>query len=183
MGPSGLNAGYYQFRANSVYDPNLTGVGHQPMGHDQLAALYDKYRVYNAKIVLTAACNTGYAALLAIRPHAGLNAYSGAATPDELWEQDGVVSTRLIGPSTAAVYSAGKLGASCNVARIFGVTAASHRADDYFAATVGNNPQNQAIFNILLRTIDGGAATFNCFVTVEITYDVEFYDQKTLGQS
>lgn len=38
----------YQFRLNSLFDPDLTGVGTQPVGFDQYAALYEKYRVYEA---------------------------------------------------------------------------------------------------------------------------------------
>jgi len=40
------------FRANSIYDPDLTGVltGHQPFLHDQLAAQYKKYKVVSSSI-------------------------------------------------------------------------------------------------------------------------------------
>jgi len=41
------------FRANSLYDPDLTGTGHQPMGRDELSAVYGHYLVTNAKITVT----------------------------------------------------------------------------------------------------------------------------------
>jgi len=31
---------------NSLFDPNATGIGHQPYGRDQLALIYGKYKVY-----------------------------------------------------------------------------------------------------------------------------------------
>lgn len=37
--------GKFTFSANGIYDPNLTGVGGQPMYFDQLAALYNHYCV------------------------------------------------------------------------------------------------------------------------------------------
>lgn len=40
------------FRLNSLFDPNLTGVGHQPMYHDQFSLIYGKYRVKGAKITV-----------------------------------------------------------------------------------------------------------------------------------
>ncbi len=34
------------FRLNSPYDPDFSGSGHQAKGFDQLAAMYNRYRVY-----------------------------------------------------------------------------------------------------------------------------------------
>ncbi|AXH75925.1 MAG: putative capsid protein [Cressdnaviricota sp.] len=45
--------GTYQFRANSIFDPDYTGVGHQPLGRDQWAQYYDHYIVIGAKITAT----------------------------------------------------------------------------------------------------------------------------------
>lgn len=40
----------FLWRANSVYDPDKTGTGHQPMGFDQWMALYSHFRVLGSKI-------------------------------------------------------------------------------------------------------------------------------------
>lgn len=37
------------FRANSVFDPDQTGIGHQPRGFDQLMPLYQHFTVIGAK--------------------------------------------------------------------------------------------------------------------------------------
>jgi len=42
--------GQYIFSANNVFDPNVTGIGHQPMCYDQWAALYNHYVVVGSKI-------------------------------------------------------------------------------------------------------------------------------------
>lgn len=39
--------------ANSVYDPNVTGTGHQPISYDSMSALYNHYTVVGAKIRFT----------------------------------------------------------------------------------------------------------------------------------
>lgn len=41
------------FRLNSLYDPDYTGTGHQPLGFDQWASVYDKYYVRRARIKVT----------------------------------------------------------------------------------------------------------------------------------
>ena len=45
--------GFYVFRANSIFDPNYTGVGHQPMGHDEWSQSYNHYAVLGSKIKVT----------------------------------------------------------------------------------------------------------------------------------
>ena len=40
----------WKFGANSIQDPDITGTGHQPMGHDQMALLYNKAIVIGSKI-------------------------------------------------------------------------------------------------------------------------------------
>lgn len=42
----------YSFRLNSLFDPNETGTGHQPMYFDQVSALYNHYHVIGAKAVI-----------------------------------------------------------------------------------------------------------------------------------
>lgn len=47
------------FRMNSIFDPDYTGVGHQPYGHDQWTPLYNKYTVLGSKLTATWSPITG----------------------------------------------------------------------------------------------------------------------------
>ncbi len=42
----------HAFSANSIHDPNVTGIGHQPMGHDTWASLYNHYVVLGSKVTI-----------------------------------------------------------------------------------------------------------------------------------
>ncbi len=41
----------YLFSCNGMYDPNITGTGHQPMYFDQMTAIYDHYTVLKSEII------------------------------------------------------------------------------------------------------------------------------------
>lgn len=49
---AGANASYL-FRANSIFDPDYSSVGHQPYGHDNLQQIYRHYVVDKAVMTLT----------------------------------------------------------------------------------------------------------------------------------
>lgn len=50
--PGGTNT-TYAFNANSLYDPNVSGVGHQALGFDQIKILYQHYCVMKARFKVT----------------------------------------------------------------------------------------------------------------------------------
>lgn len=50
-GTSGA-AGVLVLSANGLYDPNITGVGHQPRGFDQWMTMFDHYTVIGAKLTV-----------------------------------------------------------------------------------------------------------------------------------
>lgn len=52
LDPSAGTLATHVFRANSIYDPNYTSLGHQPMNTDLWAQLYNHYTVVGAKITL-----------------------------------------------------------------------------------------------------------------------------------
>lgn len=64
VAPIALNAGVGSigsaaFRLNSLFDPDYTGIGHQPNGFDQWSTFYNHYTVVSAQVKATFQINDG----------------------------------------------------------------------------------------------------------------------------
>lgn len=105
-----LSASYtnYRFTANGLFDPNVTGVGHQPNPFDQLMAFYSKATVIGSKITLRPL--RSITAGVAVPVQFGIvksgdgNAYLTLSDPDSFNESP-LVTQRLKGVNSDAFTS------------------------------------------------------------------------------
>lgn len=58
----------WQFRLNSLFDPDFTGTGSQPTSFDQWMTLYDRYRVVACEVDVTVSNSNGTAIAIAAAP-------------------------------------------------------------------------------------------------------------------
>lgn len=166
--------GEYRFNLNSIFDPNRSGVGHQPYGHDTLQTLYNRYRViscgYRIQAVQTA---TGVPIQLACQP---ANEQLTYTTISEMKENPRAKYV-TVSPGAPAVYLTGKV----YLPSLVGRTKAQYMADDRYQAEYGASPAENAILNIKAQTIADVDTIFTFNILLE--YTVESFDIKNLGQS
>lgn len=165
----------YDFRANSIFDPNLTGSGHQPLGHDQWAQFYDHYVVLGAKmrVTFTNPSNTD-TSFCAIAVQDMANTMSNQAhireQPRSRWtlvpNQGGNNQKSLV-----CNYSAKKF---------FG--AKSVVTWDKLGSAMGNNPTEDALFRIFYQNATS-TSSYNIVANVIIDYIVLLSEPKVLTQS
>lgn len=91
------------FYVNSLYDPDYTGTGHQPMGFDQLSPLYNRYVVTGAKITTTfetssSSMTTG--TTVGITVHEGAAFYASSSQDVETLIEQGKTSYKMLGVAT-----------------------------------------------------------------------------------
>lgn len=165
-----LNAGLAQaahhvFRANDCYDPDQTGVGHQPRGYDQYVAMYARWFVRKSKITV----------------HAGSSQYSVVGvsvttlpnTSLSLLDQteQAVVSYKMINVNSA----------NDPITQTFDLQTWKRQvgdgmADNAIHGASGASPSEQFFFNVFTfdtnATIDPTAVVL--FVTID--YEVVFFD-------
>jgi hypothetical protein len=171
------NIGTYVFRANSIYDPNLTGGGHQPMGRDLLAGLYNHYTVLSSKIVAyfcpVDVTNAAIPNILGI--YLNEDSTTTATYAVNLIEQSKHCVWAVRG-ANSFLNGDGKptvLRNSFNAASYFGL---SDPLDDKstVGAAQGANPTEDADYILFVQPAYGGTQTaaFTCIVQIE--YEVAF---------
>lgn len=174
---SGLSSFDYQFRLNSLFDPNLTGTGHQPKGFDQLAALYNRYRVYRAKYRVTFAQTSNTIPL-----------YCGAAPTNtltgftDITDHAETAFCNYIVAVNSNPLPTGDFTGSVDLAVLNGKSRVAYAADDTTQALVSTNPAEQLNLHVMVQTLDNSTNVSMTFI-VQIWYDCEFSDPAQLGQS
>jgi len=157
------------FRATSIFDPNFTGSGHQPYGHDTLAGIYNHYIVDKAICTVTSASTSGNVIL-------GIAQTDDAVVSsdfDEIREQKGVTFAPL-----AASTNPIKLVSTYNRKNVFPATFSDSLTSNYNA-----NPPDNHFFDVF---VEGNLNTANpaaLVVCVTITYYITSWELRDLGVS
>lgn len=173
INPTAGVTGVYVFRCNSINDPNFTGIGHQPMGHDEMQAIYGKYRVLRASIRCDFSSPGSGAANQVI---VGVRPSNVSTTTTDLTKnlefKDTIYRFLTASPAQQTMFH------SWNQDRL-----AKYIPEDALSADFGNNPGQDAYWQIFAGCPDiaGDPGTVN--ITVRIIYTVRCYDLKDLAQS
>lgn len=174
-GVAGTVAGYF-ISANSLFDPNATGVGHQPMGFDQMMTFYKRYNVIGARIKVTFyqdstatyPCKVGiYKTTLNSLPFTEFNTFI---------EQGNCTYTRVGSGFAGAV----DLVSSISIKKFLGGKKVAF-SDDW-TGTSTSSPTNQVYFG-LIAAPDAGIDAPSLYLNWEVEYIAIFYDPNALAQS
>lgn len=169
----------HQFRANSIYDPDYTGVGHQPYGRDQWVAFYNHYTVLGSKITVHFSATTTSTPTIV-----------GIALRDEPSAPSTYEADHEAGRYTYAYLNtrdSGRAGVTLrktySMKKFFKVGAGAAQAGRRFLTLTGNNPNEDALFQVTVKGQDPGADPGNVLCHVTIDYIVLMTEPKELAAS
>lgn len=169
---------YYIWSTNGMYDPDITGVGHQPMYFDQLTAIYNHYTVHSSKITVDFTCQAATGNLL-------------ATTCGIYIEDDTTVNPANVGDfceQSSAVYGQ-CLPPTANVLRITKKWSAKQAFggntmdNDNLQGTVSANPFEQQAFIVFARGNDNSMIAQAITAHVTIEYTATWDELKNIGGS
>lgn len=161
------------YAANGIFDPDITGVGHQPLYRDNYAAIYDQYVVLGSKIIVTY-----LSSVTTLGHYIGIVGDDDATTStnlETLMEQNNGVST-LVGGAGAPPKTLVKTFSPLDA---FGVDV---KDDGSSSTAVGTNPAELFCYKVWACPADVTTLS-HCYVKVEIVYVVKFTELQTPAQN
>lgn len=171
--------GSYVFSANGVYDPNVSGTGHQPLGFDTMMTYYEQYTVVGARITVQCCGNGIQAGTFAI----SLAPDTTAAVLPDVVENGLVVMKTIDGRGTNGTgQRIGSLSLSCDAAKYFGRKSKTDLLDDVtLSGTVAANPSEQVYFMVSAWGFSGFSDNTAFQLTALIEYDVVFWEPRKVA--
>jgi hypothetical protein len=170
----------YTYRLNSLWDPNLTGVGAQPVGLDQWATLFERAVVLSANVCVdfvnvsasNAACRVGF------WPAIGL---STIPADNDAWPSQRGARSALMGGSGKTVVT---MKARYDVARIMNVPRSKLIIDDGYDEDITGGGAVSGIFQALLNLyVSGIGAVASTSYQIKIEYLAFLTQPQTLNVS
>jgi len=166
------------FSANGLFDPDVSGTGHQPLAFDQYIAMYDHYKVLSSKMTIHPLANPS------------------ASTADNqqiitIYLDDDTTSivnmNNMIeqGQTSYMVVNSGASAPPKGLSRTFNSNTffSNRKASSQLLGTSSANPSEQCFFNISTSPLNGSGDPVSLAVLVVIDYVVSFTERKSLGSS
>lgn len=155
----------YVLSANGLYDPDITGIGHQPMGFDQMMLSYNHYCVLGSSIDVCFRNGSTSTPSIAIRVAPDVTV---ASVIDSVLEY-GLINTDTL--DYKGVYgSVKRLRESVSIKKIQGV---DNVLDvEVLSGTAAANPVEQTYYHLLVWDTLGitSAVTFDCIIEFTVTF-------------
>lgn len=166
----------YVFRGNSLFDPDFTGTGHQPLYYDQYSLLYARYRVLASSIKLDVINNSGNGTMYYVaEPNTDT---TGTTSVSVIYEQSRASAPKIV---SIAARLGSRMKRYASTRKVCGLTK-SQLYDDTFAALTSTNPGNVWYWNLLFESVDQSTEVIGYFI-IKITYYCQFFDRIFAAQS
>lgn len=157
------------FRANSIHDPDYTGIGHQPYGHDTYASIYNHYNVRSSTITVTPT-----------KPRAGI--FGVTLTDDSTVQSDYDTIREVKGTKYAVCSDNGS--PQTTVTQYYNC---NQNFDIPFqkatSANFGQSPSEGMYFHVWAESPDSTEDGSQNALVVNISFVVDMWELRDLGQS
>jgi len=160
---------------NNVFDPDVTGAGHQPRFFDTYASIYARYIVTGVRVRVCVRQRAAHGLGVVFIPANGAPTLNPAAFPQEYRRASEVRITSSNQPPV-------QFDVHVDPAAVAGVHRTAYMADDRFQAGVASGPTEVIQGHFFVYNLDGATAV-DAEYSCTLEYEVEFYDLAVPGPS
>jgi len=165
----------FAFACNGLYDPNLSGTGHQPYYFDQMAALYNHYTVIGSKIHITVVPKADTEQVFQVALYINDDASTSLTDINGIAEQ----SLGRIQTIPADSDKVTHLTAKWSAKKTFG---GSILGNDNLQGNSGANPSELSTYIFAIQGITG-LDLIEAYVNVQVEYIAVWEELKDIAQS
>lgn len=165
-----------QFRLNSLFDPDLTNLGHQPYYRDQLAQFYATYKVLSCQVNITITGEQGSNGLMCI-----FRADEGIGAPANI---------TLEGERTGGIRKVSQRSDTLRFSKkywinnILGLEYKEYANDETMRTAQGANPTQPCVLNCTMQQLNTlNPAAMVAFIDYTLTFFVVQSDLSPQAQS
>lgn len=172
----------YVYRLNSLFDPDFSGTGRQPMYFDQFCGAtspYRKYRVLGAKIKVTYAITSPPDLVTANVSPVMVALYTAQVNSTNIVDQNDIIEKSGSNYGILGDKSGGNSTVTLTNTYSPRKDMAQDPRDDTLASLYNNNPANPFYAMVLMH----GQSNATVRVFVEIDYVVEFFERNDITGS
>ncbi len=162
------------YSLNGLFDPDISGVGHQPIGFDQIMPLYDHYTVIGARARVTFSNTSALHSQICM-----LHLKDSATTSVDVDSiiENGLTRYSVVGPLAAD--SVKSMTINCSVKKFFSKNIMD---ENNFQGTITSNPSEQVYLHLTVAPMEGlDSSEVNCNVLIE--YVAVLTEPKQLASS
>lgn len=175
---SGVAAQVHSFRMNSMFDPDFTGVGHQPLFRDTLSTIFSRFQVNWVEYKFTSLHDNTVAFKWGLFSTQDTGYNPAAQVFETTLEKRGMILWRTCTPNTPNNSISGKI--ACHA--IAAVSKKEYDNERGYSGAVGNNPTIPVFTSIIMQAIDNVSACTQDFV-VELNMNCTYYEPFVIAQS
>lgn len=171
--PTGISLYEYLFNLNSLFDPNRTGVGHQPLGYDQLTPLYGRYRVWKVWYDIEWINTTSDPSIIIAAPTNSAGGIGSLTTALETYSESH--------SNAGNFYTPMRISGVVDLPLLNGKTYNQYHDDDTTSAITSTSPSEILILHTCFYSLSNTVVTGSAVVNLRM--ECEFSDPIQLSQS
>ncbi|UYD39100.1 MAG: capsid protein [Wigfec virus K19_562] len=176
----------YVMRANSIFDPDVTGAGHQPLSHDQWALFYNHYVVTYCTVTCewinaNAPGTAMYPQAIGIQINDDVNTLitGGAGISTALENKH--IRYRFVPRTDKAEADSRTWKVKYRFSPLKFANRSKYSQD--VRAAMGNNPTEQVMIHVFAAPLSAADTVGTWYVNIHVAYTVELSEPKELTQS